>query len=95
MLGGNEMSKGKGRLRALFNKRREECSEKHPGLTAKLVEWGSAVILSSGVSFWEAIQEQILFKAGEMNISPEEVVEHLFAQKDAETWMFVFQTPKV
>lgn len=68
-----------------------EKKEESDRLQAELVLWGAAVPFE-GI-LWDAIKSQILFKAEKMDISPEEVIEHLFEQEDTETWMLAFQLP--
>ena len=84
-----------GSLRILFEQKLEqwkkEKNKEYERLTGKLMSWGSVV--AKGETLWAAVKDQILFKAKTMGIKPEEVVEHLFEQEDAEIWMLVFQLP--
>lgn len=72
-----------------LNQWKTEREEEHNHLMGELMLWGS--VIPGGGTLWEAIKDQILFKAEKMELSPEQVIKHLFVQKDAEAWMLAFQ----
>ena len=79
-------------LKSLFQKKLDQWDTKeHCSLVTKLMEWSAVATSLRESTVWDIIEEQIRFKARKANVSPQEVIESLFNQKNAEAWMIAFQ----
>ena len=82
---------------ALFKKELEEWEKEKEGedwyLKIKLVNLVSKPVSFGTDAFWERVVGPILIKAEEESITPKQVIENLFDEKDSDAWILTFQVP--
>jgi len=84
-------------LVVFFNKKIEEWAKEEEGehwyLEMKLVNLMSERALFGSNIFWERVVSRVLIKAEEINVSPREIIENLFRQKNSDALISEFQIP--